>query len=105
MGTTPSGLPDGIPPKPEPKDFEEPVAWLFGRQFIATLKYVLLYMAFKGKLDSRDWMKAEVIDIEQLPQTNSESLDEFWWDYISDSGDGQKAVYSIAFLCMSDLVG
>lgn len=105
MATSPNDLPEGIPPKPEPGDFEEPVAWLFGRQFIATLKYVLLYMAFKGKLDSRDWMKAEIIDIEQLLKTNSDSLDEFWFDYIADSGDGQKAVYSIAFLCMSDLVG
>ena len=105
MATSPSGLPDGIPPKPKADDFEEPVAWLFGRQFIATLKYVLLYMAFKGKLDSRDWMKAEVTDIEQLLQRKFESADEFWWDYISDSGDGQKAVYSIAFLCMSDLAG
>jgi len=101
----PRSLPEGIPPKPQPDDFERPVAWLFGRQFIATLKYVLLYMAFKGKLDSRDWMKAEVADIEQLLQIKTESLKEFWWDYISDSGDGQKAVYSISCLCMSDLIG
>jgi hypothetical protein len=65
MATNPSSLP-GIPRKPNRNDFEEPVAWLFGRQFIATFKYVLLYTAFKGKLDSRDWMKNEVIDVEQL---------------------------------------
>ena len=94
--------PGEIPLKPPPGKFEKPVAWLFGRQFIATLKYVLLYTAFKGKLDSRDWMKSEVLDVEQPLQMKNQ--DEFWWDYISDSGDGQKAVYSVAFLCMSDLV-
>ena len=95
----------GIPPKPPADDFEEPVAWLFGRQFIATLKYVLLYMAFKGKLDSRDWMKSEVLDVEELLKMKTPPEGDFWWDYISDSGDGQKAMYSVAFLCMSDLVG
>jgi hypothetical protein len=47
-------------------------------------------------------MKSEVLDVERLLQMKNQ--DEFWWDYISDSGDGQKAVYSVAFLCMSDLV-
>jgi hypothetical protein len=27
----------------------------------------------------------------------------FWFDYLADTGDGQKATYSIAYLCMSDL--
>ncbi len=26
-----------------------------------------------------------------------------WFDYLADSGDGQKPTYSIAYLCMSDL--
>ena len=29
--------------------------------------------------------------------------DEFWFDYIADSGDGQKAVYNIGYLCQGDL--
>ena len=28
---------------------------------------------------------------------------EFWFDYISDTGDGMAATYSIAYLCLSDL--
>lgn len=28
---------------------------------------------------------------------------EFWFDYIADSGDGQAAVYDVAYLCLSDL--
>jgi hypothetical protein len=29
--------------------------------------------------------------------------EEFWFDYIADSGDGQMAVYNVAYLCLSDL--
>ncbi|HLL77299.1 MAG TPA: hypothetical protein VK421_18745 [Pyrinomonadaceae bacterium] len=29
---------------------------------------------------------------------------EFWFDYISDTGDSQRAVYSVAYLCLSDFV-
>ena len=104
MATTSRSLPLDIPSKPKPEDFLEPVAWLFGRQFIATFKYVLLYTAFKGKLDSRDWMKNEFIDLEQLwKQSGAGNDDDFWFDYISDTGDGQRAMYSVAYLCLSDL--
>ncbi len=34
---------------------------------------------------------------------DEKSLDEFWFDYISDTGDGQMGVYSVACLCLSDL--
>jgi hypothetical protein len=108
--------------KPEAGDFEPPVGWLLGRQLIANLKWILLYTAFKGKLDPRDWMNANIIpparrssaeidkfwrgwnrDWKQEEDGASNSPKEFWFDYISDTGDGQRAVYSIAYLCMSDL--
>lgn len=130
VSPAPVVVPNGDPPKPKPEDFEPPVAWLFGREFIASLKYVLLYTAFKGKLDARDWMNPNIIPAdppgdshagtptdpprgsratpEELWQQWGEAArdaaeGEFWFDYISDTGDGQKAVYSIAYLCMSDL--
>ncbi|HEX8889805.1 MAG TPA: Yip1 family protein [Pyrinomonadaceae bacterium] len=129
----PPGMPADIPEKPDASKFAKPVAWLFGRQLIANLKWILLYTAFKGKLDARDWMNARIVpdvrsssEVEESrssingdelkkveefwQQTHGderESLyrpkEEFWFDYIADSGDGQKAVYSIAYLCMSDL--
>jgi hypothetical protein len=108
-----------IPSKPEPEDFEPPVGWLLGRQLVANLKWILLYTAFKGKLDARDWMKAEVIPgLETDGQVNqfwkeqqearqrtagAEPFEEFWFDYMADTGDGQKAMYSTAYLSMSDL--
>lgn len=108
----------------------EPVAWLLGRQLIASLKWILLYTAFGTKLDARDWMQAKVYPADdqakadewwrnlQLARRNGEEPDEssdpnsgtefwrgkeFWFDYLSDTGDGTKATYSIAYLCLSNL--
>jgi hypothetical protein len=107
-----------IPDKPKTEGgFERPVAWLLGRQLMANLKFIALYAAFKGKLDARDWMSTRVysfaggpgtrepseIDIEPIDHTSHAAGDEFWFDYLADSGDGQMAVYSIAYLCMSSL--
>ncbi|MDQ3803115.1 MAG: hypothetical protein M3416_04600 [Acidobacteriota bacterium] len=119
MATRPSSSDIGIPRKPAPEDFEPPVGWLLGRQLIANLKWILLYAAFKGKLDARDWMKAEVIPdrdtADQVEQywkewqearqgsAGAEPFEEFWFDYMADTGDGQRAMYSTAYLSLSDL--
>jgi hypothetical protein len=93
----------GVPPKPE-KGFKPPVAWLLGPQLIASLKSIAVYVAFKGKLDLRDWMQPEVFDFTALKRLNvEEGQDEFWFDYFSDTGDGQKAMYTVAYLCLSRL--
>jgi hypothetical protein len=49
--TSSSSAVDKPPKKPEARDFKGPVAWLFGRQLIANYKWIILYMAFKNKLD------------------------------------------------------
>lgn len=101
-----------------------PVAWLLGRDLIASLKWILLYTAFGSKLDARDWMAAKVFPADsqaeaddkwkalrmaRLGESDSRTGSdywngkEFWFDYISDTGDGTKATYSIAYLCLSNL--
>jgi hypothetical protein len=81
------------------RKFEPPVAWLLGRDLIASLQGTLLYTAFGGKLDPRAWMKAEEIPLGAALKDENE----FWFDYIADSGDGMKATYSIAYLALSSL--
>lgn len=103
---------------PEKRKYLRPVAWLGGRDLLANLKYFLLFAAFKGKLDPRDWMNAEIFprepttndwEKEYLHQFNNsfanlkEEKQEFWFDYFADCGDGMTAGYAIAYLCMSDL--
>jgi hypothetical protein len=86
------------------KDFARPVAWLFGREFIASLQWMALHAAYKGKLDPRDWMHAEIFSLaEQVPAPGPTATEEFWLDYIADTGDGQLATYSVAYLCLSEL--
>ena len=79
--------------------FKGPVAWLLGRQLVAGLKWIAVYGLFGNKIDPKDWMHAE-------PDRQHADGDEdgiFWFDYMADSGDGQKSVYNIAYLCQSDL--
>ena len=80
------------------REFEPPVAWLLGQQLLAGMKWIALYSSYGEKLDARDWMRAEPVK-----RFKSVKGDEFWFDYIADSGDGQKAVYNIAYLCQGDL--
>lgn len=95
-----------------------PVAWLLGRQLIASLKWILLYTAFGTKLDARDWMEAKVYPSDDDTEATEKwktmhrriagesdfwTKGEFWFDYLSDTGDGTKATYSIAYLCLSNL--
>src|SRR4030095_10379404 len=105
--TTGSSEPKEKYPKPQDKaGFKGPVRWLLGPQLIASLKWTVLYAAFKGKLDPRDWMRARPIPLdEQSRYNNAEAVpeDEYWFDYFADTGDGQMAMYSIAYLCFSNL--
>jgi hypothetical protein len=90
---------DPFPPKPDYKNgFSKPVAWLLGRQLLSAVKWMLLFAAFQGRLDIRDWMETEVNAFE-----NAEGKDEFWFDFFSDSGDGQMAMYNLAYLFMTNL--
>ena len=80
--------------KTPPRVFEKPVAWLFGPQLLGGLKGILLYTAYGDKLDPRDWMTGEVFSFDNAGKQ------EFWFDYLSDAGDGTKAMYSLAYLTL-----
>ena len=116
--------PKGVPDKPKDEgDFKEPVAWLGGRELIANLKLFALHALFGGKLDSRDWMTgivnllrykaapkpdaAKATEGEEMytrvVEMQGAATNEFWFDYLADTGDGQKPIYNIAYLCMTDL--
>lgn len=113
--------------------YEPPVAWLLGRQLIASFKTTLVYTAFGTKIDARDWMDAKVYSFDRqasgqavatfrklypdqpesaptelvVAETGQEEFwrekGEFWFDYISDTGDGMTATYSIAYLALGNL--
>ncbi len=83
-----------------------PVAWLLGSQMKNFIKGNLLYAAYGSKLDPRHWMQASVYpSAEQIKNGEAWRTQdgEFWFDYISDTGDGHRATYNIAYLCLSNL--
>lgn len=127
-----------FPPKPKSEeDFTKPVSWLLGRDLVEGLKWIVLYTVFKGKLDPRDWMNADMFPPVSTPaaclqfwqERNNENWkwkvkhdkfwkdkdgqqpvfwkdaadNEFWFDFIADTGDGQISVYNVAYLCLSDV--
>jgi hypothetical protein len=83
---------------PDERIFESPVRWLLGRQLVGALKGALLYAAYGKKIDPRDWMAS-------VPVTFPEESTEFWFDYLSDIGDGTRAMYSSAYLAMCRSLG
>jgi len=76
--------------------FERPVRWLLGQQLLGGLKGILLYTAYGEKLDPRDWMTGN-------HESFNEDKGEFWFDYLSDAGDGNRAMYSLAYIALSSL--
>jgi len=75
-----------------------PVSWLLGAQLIGSLKKILLFTMYGGRLDVRDWMRADVVDRSRHPDGRAFADGEcYWFDYISDCGDGEEAMYSLAW--------
>lgn len=75
-----------------------PVGWLLDRQLVTSLREILIYSAFGTRMDPRIWMVGREFDA-----TRDFEGDEIWFDYLSDSGDGMRATYSIAYLAYSEL--
>jgi hypothetical protein len=82
----------------EERRLRGPVRWLLDRQLLVNLREILLYSAFGTRIDPRNWMAGLEVDL-----TDDFTGEEFWFDYLSDTGDGMTATYSIAYLAYSDL--
>ncbi len=88
-----------------------PVRWVLGHDFVRTLKGLILYSLFPDRLDPRDWMRPEAVDLSTPPGTCHTGVDptgnptpqEFWFDYLADTGDSQRAAYSVAYALHGDL--
>jgi hypothetical protein len=75
-----------------------PVRWLLDRQLLVNLREIVLYSAFGTRIDPRHWMAGLEVDL-----ADDFEGGEFWFDYLSDTGDGMTATYSVAYLAYSDL--
>ena len=77
--------------------FEDPVAWLLGPQLLNAVPGILLYTIYGAKIDPREWMSGKVFNLDDAAR---ETQEEFWFDYLADTGDGGKAMYSLAYLTL-----
>jgi hypothetical protein len=60
------------------------------------------YFGKRENSSNTDEQRAESDESRREPQQQPEP-EAFWFDYIADTGDGQKGVYGAACLCLSDL--
>jgi hypothetical protein len=96
-------------PPAKPARFEQPVTWLLGSDLLRHIGWIVLNSFFGRRLGGLDWMHAEPLITEKdrfeqaIAAETAPGKDEFWFDYIADSGDSQEATYSVAYLCLSDL--
>ncbi|MDX1996394.1 MAG: hypothetical protein SF066_01640 [Thermoanaerobaculia bacterium] len=79
--------------------FRRPVGWLLDQQLAVNLKRMVRYSTAGEEIDPRNWMVARELDLGDA----AEGREEFWFDYLSDTGDGMKATYGIASLVHSNL--
>jgi hypothetical protein len=68
----------------------------------STLEDSLVDVFWKEKTNEIQEAKAKIYK-DWTKKADAPSEKEFWFDFIADSGDGQMAVYNVAYLCLSDL--
>ena len=103
-------IPD--PPVKKPSRFKRPVTWLLGSTLLRHAGWIVINSVFGRRLGGIDWMRPEPhLTIEKEAYAHAAEAaagdtagsEELWFDYIADSGDSQKTMYSMAYLCLSDL--
>lgn len=99
-------MPD--PPAKKPSRFKSAVTWLLGSNLLRHAGWIVLNSFFGRRLGGIDWMRAAphlTIEKEAHAQQADDDAGEqaLWFDYIADCGDSQKTMYSMAYLCLSDL--
>src|SRR5580765_6968047 len=85
-----NGLPAYLQQPKRRQDWDKPTAWLLGTQLLAVLKNLILSSVHRD-YDLRDWMTANPMSL-----ANEDDKDEFWFDYLADTGDSPYRVYRLA---------
>lgn len=80
--------------------FKGPVKWLLGRDLLTYFRRMAAYAAYADEMDHRDWMDASPIELDAPHMLEGNA---FWFDYLSDTGDGQLTMYNLAYLTLGDL--
>ncbi len=86
-----------VHPPPETKMLPA-VGWLLGPDLLRALKRIALAALYQEKVDPRVWMHAEPID----DFAAEPAEEEFWFDYMSDTGDAQWSMFTLASVALQE---
>src|SRR5688572_20077919 len=64
---------------------------------------MLLHLLYSERLDHRDWMQGNIVDRHDQTVENHEGEQEYWFDFVADTGDSELASFAVACLCLDDL--
>jgi hypothetical protein len=91
---------------PSPLSGLGPVDWGLGANLLRGLAKTILYGIVPDLEDGRDWMSAARLSVEDIDpgaRTAIAAGDDYWFDVIADTGDSQRAMYSVGYLVHGDL--
>lgn len=82
-----------------------PVDWALGTALVESLVKPLHYALFPDSLDPRDWMTGAPAQVTLTPKPDdpTASHQDYWFDFIADSGDSDAATYLLARLFEGDV--
>src|SRR5215216_3617238 len=85
----------------------DPRDWMEPRIFPSEVRAEALHQ-WRVQFERKDHPERDDQEASKTSQVQSDEefwqdKKEFWFDYIADTGDGSRATYNIAYLCLSDL--
>jgi len=90
---------------PPPFEAEGPVDWALGKVFLETILKPIVYLVLPDRIDPRDWMSPQDVELKLAPSPthSGTEVDDYWFDFVADTGDSDVAAYSIGYLMHGDL--
>ena len=97
--------PSSLASSPPSFPAQGPVDWALGKVLIETALKPLLYSVLPDRVDPRDWMRPKDFDLKLAPSPTSVEQDheDYWFDFVADTGDSDVGAYSISYLFHGDL--
>lgn|GEM_PF-6881064 len=79
--------------------------WALGKVLIETALKPLLYSVLPDRVDPRDWMRPKELGLQLSPSATSVEArhEDYWFDFVADTGDSDVGAYSISYLFHGDL--
>lgn len=97
--------PSALASSPPSFPAQGPVDWALGKVLIETALKPLLYSVLPDRVDPRDWMRPKLLELQlaAIPTSGSQNHEDYWFDFVADTGDSDVGAYAISYLFHGDL--